>query len=299
MPLGAVIGLPCYETWNWRFSMCLQSLSPPMNYQTKTVPVVGKIIDVARNEIVECALRDGAEHVLFLDSDVIFPPHSFQQLLLRQRNNPEHKITSGVYWSKSNPCFPLIFHEAGRGSFMDWRVGDYIKAGYAIGMGLVLIHTDVLKAIKPPWFKINYGLNTDTETGLSMSASITEDLYFCEKATEAGFEIWVDTAIQAGHLEGNSGVIFGLNDGMPQAQGRSPNKNKVLYIGDILAGGEPADILSVNAALNPTWVAPPERVPSNGPYEKVCVKDVDILHQALGKRRGSGSVFLRAAGRLK
>lgn len=299
MPLGAVIGLPCWETWNWRFSMCLQSLAPPMNYQTKTVPVVGKQIDVARNEIVECALRDGAEHVLFLDTDVIFPPHSFQQLLLRQRNNPEHKITSGVYWSKGNPCFPLIFHEAGRGSFLDWRMGDYIKADYAIGMGLVLIHTDVLRAIEPPWFRVNYGLNTDAETGLSMSASITEDLYFCEKATAAGLELWVDTGIQAGHLDGPSGVIFGLNDGMPQAQGRSPNRNKVLYIGDILAGGEPSDVLSMNASLNPTWVAPPEKVPANGPYEKVCIKDVDILPQSLPEAAGEWFRVLKSGGVLE
>lgn len=292
MSLGAVIGLPCFADEHGnpkfsagaRFAMCLQSLSPPMNYMTSTCPVVGERIDVARNQIVEKALRDGAEHILFLDTDVLFPPTAFMSLLMRQRNNPDHKIVSGVYWSKCNPSFPLIFHEAGRGSNLDWRVGDYIEAPYAIGMGLVLIHTDVFRAIQPPWYTINYGLNIDNESGSISASSMTEDLPFCERALEAGFKMWVDTGIQAGHYDSNSGVIFGLNDSMPQAQGRSPGSG-TLYIGDIMAGGEPADILARNPLLKPTWVGTPDKVPTDKKYPRVCVKDanlpVSILKQSV------------------
>lgn len=291
MPLGCIIGLPVRvnERGNpefsagVRFANCLQSLAPPMNYQTKTLTVPGKRIDDARNEIVRQALQDNAEHVLFLDTDVIFPPHAFQQLLLRHRNNPEHKIISGVYWSKSNPCFPLIFHEAGRGSFMDWRIGDYIKAGYAIGMGLSLIHTDVFRAMEPPWFLVNYGFSSDSETGLGMSSSLTEDLYFCEKAGNAGYEIWVDTSIQAGHYDSFSGVTFGLNESFPQAQRRDPAEYDTLYIGDMITGGENGHVLSENPRIKPTWVAPPEKIPTGRyqRYGRICVKDVDILPEAL------------------
>ena len=283
MPLGCLIGLPCrkdeagkpYFGAGTHFSMCLQSLAPPMSYQTSHCIVAGKQIDDARNEICEAALRAKAEHILFLDTDVLFPNNTFQQLLLRQRNNPDHKIVSGVYWSKGNPTFPLIFHEAGRGSNMNWVVGDYIEAPYATGMGLVLIHTDVIKAIEPPWFKINYGLTVDPETGRGMTASLTEDLYFCEKATAKGYKIMVDTGIQAGHYH-ESGQIFGLNEAMPQARRRPPKESNTLYIGDMLAGGEPAHVLSSNPALLPTWIGTPEKVPTNEQYDLVRVKRADV-----------------------
>ncbi len=289
MPLGCLIGLPCFADEHGaprfsagvRFSMCLSSLAPPMNYSTSTLPLPGKRIDVARNEIVKAALAQNAEHVLFLDTDVLFPPTAFMQLLNRQKNNPTHKIVSGVYWSKSNPSFPLVFEEAGCGSKMDWVVGDYIEADYAIGMGLVLIHTDVFRAIEPPWFEINYGVNLDRETGAMQSASLTEDLLFCEKASQAGFQIWVDTGIQAGHYDANSGVTFGLNDSMPQAQMRHPEDRETLYIGEILAGGEPAHVLAQDPTFQPTWIGPPDKVPTSRRYERVCVKDPEVSRDNL------------------
>lgn len=314
--LGAIIGLPVWENVNYRFVQTLQGIAPPMNYSTSTVMVANKRIDHARNEIVAAALRAGAEHVFFLDSDVLAPPGAFQQLLLRARNN-NHKIVSGVYWSKSNPCYPLIFHEPGCGSNMDWRVGDYIKAPYAIGMGLVLIHTDVFRAISDScWYTIDYGLTIDKETGATMASSMTEDLPFCQRALDAGFDIWVDTGIQAGHLVTTQdyqevwkrtfidvfretqdpdlserrayeesakvqvGQIFGLNESMPQAQGRSPADYDTLYIGEMLSGGEPGDVLAPSHALKPTWIGPPEIVPVDKVYGRVCVKDVSISPDA-------------------
>jgi len=277
MPLGLLIGLPCWETWHWRFSMCLQSLSPPMNYSTRTMPVVGKRIDIARNEIIEAALCDDAQHVMFLDTDVLFPPHTMMALINRLKNNPDLKIVSGVYWSKSNPCFPLIFDEAGLGSKVDWVVGDFLEdVGYAIGMGLCLIDCDVFRAIEPPWYEVNYGLNIDSETGGISAASITEDLIFCEKAHAAGYKISVDTGIQAGHLDIGSNTIFGLNDSMPQAQGREPRKSDTLYVGNILAGGEPAHVLAKDPTLLPTWIGGADRIPTGDTYEKVKVKDPDV-----------------------
>lgn len=290
MSLGVVIGLPCYadEHGNPRFSagarfaLCLGSISPPMNFQSQTLPVWGKRIDIARNEIVEGALRQNGEFVFFIDTDVLFPPTAFQTLLLRHRNNPELKVISGVYWSKSNPTFPLIFHEMGRGSYLNWKVGDFLEDIFATGMGLTLIHTDVFRKMEPPWFTINYGLNIDPETGAMGASSMTEDLPFCERCHELGFKVSVDTGIQAGHYDEASGNIFGLNPSMPQAQGRSPNEHKTLYIGDILAGGEPADVLSTDKTLIPTWLGPPDVIPTDKKYKEIKVKDPAVKFEKLG-----------------
>lgn len=305
MPLGCMIGLPLnvdeqgnpkYEA-GFRFSQCLSSIAPPMNFQTSTAVVAGKRIDIARNEIVEQALRAGAEKILFLDSDVLFPPNTFQQLISRQQNNG-HKIVSGVYWSKSNPTFPLIFHEAGRGSFLDWKVGDYFDT-WAIGMGLVLIDTSVFRAIPEPWYEIDYGLHVDAETGAMGSSSMTEDLPFCNKCAQAGIKVWVDTSIQAGHFDKHSGLIFGLGPDMPQAQGRSPQANPTLYVGNVLAGGEPADVLSPNKDIKPTWIGTPEKIPTNNTYDRVCVKDPDVTREALSDAVSEWVRVTSPGGRLE
>jgi len=307
MPLGCMIGLPCnadkygnpvYEA-GARFALHMNALAPPMNYSTSTMPVVGMRIDHARNAIAKAALDADAEHVLFLDTDVLFPPNAFTQLLWRYRNNPTHKIISGVYWSKSNPSFPLVFEMGGRGSYLDWKVGDYIEAEYAVGMGLVLIHTDVFRAIQPPWFEINYGLNIDRETGRTCASSMTEDLPFCEKAQAAGFQIWVDTGIQAGHYDKHTGKIFALNESMPQAQGRSAKKATTLYIGNILVGGEPAHVLSTDPGLKPTWIGPCDKVPTEDSYHLVGVKDPDVTRERIGDVAHEWARVVEDGGRLE
>ena len=304
MALGLLIGLPVnvddkgapeYSA-GALFSQCLQSLAPPMGYSTKTQLVPGKRIDHARNEIVEVALRDGAEHVLFLDSDVLFPPNSFQTLLLRQRNNPNHKLISGVYWGKSNPTFPLLFHEEGRGSFLDWKLGDYIKI-WATGMGLILIHTDVFRALEPPWFTIDYGLTQDKETGGMSASSMTEDLPFCDRVGKAGFDIYADTGVQAGHYDRNTGITFGMNEAFPQAQPRHPDTG-TLFIGDLMAGGEDCRILSPNPNTNPTWVGPPDKIPE-GEYQSIKVKDANIEHMKINEVTREWADHVKPGGSLE
>ncbi len=279
--------------------MCLQSLAPPMNMSTRTMPVVGKRIDIARNEIIESCLRDNSKWLMFIDTDVLFPPHTMMALLQRLQNNPDLSIVSGVYFSKSNPCFPLIFDEAGCGSKLDWKVGDFLEdVGYAIGMGLCLIDCEVFRAFGPPWYDINYGLNIDSETGGTSAASITEDLIFCERAHEAGYKISVDTGIQAGHLDIGSGVIFGLNESMPQAQGREPQTAETLYVGDILAGGEPAHVLCKDPDMKPTWIGGADKIPG-GSYEKVRIKDPDVHPSSLPEVTREWAAHVSPGGSLE
>jgi hypothetical protein len=61
-------------------------------------------IDVARNEMLSDALHDGAESVLFIDSDIGFEPHDALRLLAR----PE-PVVAGVYAKKSRREMASIF----------------------------------------------------------------------------------------------------------------------------------------------------------------------------------------------
>jgi hypothetical protein len=60
----------------------------------------------------------------------------------------------------------------------------------AAGTGGMLVRRKVFEALPRPWFEVGQ-LRTD---------SLGEDLWFCKKAGERGFEVWVDWETQMGHL---------------------------------------------------------------------------------------------------
>ncbi len=231
---------PCIE-----FDMTLTSLAMPINFSNQYHIVRDKVIDVARNEIVEATLANdtGPRFLFFLDNDVIMPPNSLRQLIHRLENSPpDVGAVTGVYYSKSEPGEPLIFMERGRGSHYDWRAGDYIKI-WAAGCGLVVIRTQCLRDMElqkgRPWFDIDYGLHKN-EKGALEARSITEDLYFYDKMAHTfapngkPYSLWCDTGIQAQHYERHSKRFFGLQPEEPQAQRRRPlsDKNRnMLWVG--------------------------------------------------------------------
>jgi hypothetical protein len=54
----------------------------------------------------------------------------------------------------------------------------------------MLVRRPVLEAMADPWF----------ETGRISSQEIGEDVYFCDKARDAGFRLWLDLGAKLGHL---------------------------------------------------------------------------------------------------
>lgn len=275
-----IIGVPTFGKVSIHWSMSLTSLAMPINFSNQFNIVLKKRIDMARSEIAQNLLpkvtagkivgateEDILEAVLkqiahgeivdgvirneglprflfFLDDDVIMPPDTLRRLVHRMDNLPEDVgAISGVYYSKSEPGEPLIFKERGRGSYYDWRIGDFFKI-WAAGCGLVLIRTEALRRMieqqSHPLFSIDYGLHMN-EKGVLEARSITEDLYFYTKMGKTlapngkPYSLWIDTTIQAKHFDMYSERFFGLQPEEPQAQGRKPihveGKPSLIWIG--------------------------------------------------------------------
>jgi hypothetical protein len=72
--------------------------------------------------------------------------------------------------------------------------GELVKAD-ATGAGCLLIHRDVFEAIPggPPvrWFQHE----------LIGKDLFGEDIIFCMRAAVAGFQLYIDTAVHAGHIK--------------------------------------------------------------------------------------------------
>lgn len=149
---------------------------------------LGSILSNLRLGMVEAALSNGATHILMIDSDMRFPPTTLEQLLARR-----------VDIVGAN-CVP----RGGRGTTARRADGSMIpskgKTGieraHIIGFGVALITADVFHTIAKPWFSMPF----DGATG----RHVTDDVFFCARANEAGFTVWVDHDLSqhVGHSAG-------------------------------------------------------------------------------------------------
>jgi len=144
-------------------------------------------------------------HILFLDADILPRKNTLERLIRHDKD-----IVMGVYpisqngsikWSVSREeCFDGIpIEELPRNLFK-------IKAG---GFGVTLIKFEVLQKLEWPYWK-NIFVPGDVEKG--------EDIYFCDKAREAGFDIWCDPKVKCNHIRITSllGIVNILKKGNKQ-----------------------------------------------------------------------------------
>lgn len=151
----------------------------------------GAPIDASRNKLVDEMEKNGCDWLFFLDSDVIPPKGTIDTLL--SHNLP---IVGGLYYTRISPIIPTVWvnnpDDSGATYIpKNFQPGEITEAD-AIGMGCCLIHKRVFDKLDKPYF--NWTLDEDGNKGVS------EDFYFCKKAKEAGFKIFVDTRISCEHM---------------------------------------------------------------------------------------------------
>jgi 2-polyprenyl-3-methyl-5-hydroxy-6-metoxy-1,4-benzoquinol methylase len=160
------------------------------NYNVKIYMKVATVVDLARNELVNDAVKDGCDYILFLDSDIIMPSGAIDKLIDMNVN-----IASGLYFSKGKPYLPVARVLKGDKHFYleDFEYNQIMDVA-GVGMGICLIKTDIFKRISYPYFKLDW--RNDISTGWYQ---VAEDLYFCDKAREAGYSIKLNTGIVCEH----------------------------------------------------------------------------------------------------
>lgn len=133
-----------------------------------------------RNRLVKRALDSGADYVLFVDSDMSFPPDALERLLADDRD-----IVGAVYVQRAEPYSPVMcpLDNAPIKGF----VPPLLEVS-RLGCGLMLISRRVFgDSVDPwlePWFMFGYDKNSGT--------IISEDYYFCDRARKRDFSIWAD-----------------------------------------------------------------------------------------------------------
>lgn len=174
------IGIPTTGTIK---SSTVRSLVPALtllNQPFKLYIEDGCYVHENRNRIVDKALNAGCTHVMFIDSDMAFNPEGINILLKHDKD-----IIGAEYMEKGFPATSTV--RLLRGSSP--RTLDPYKVK-ALGTGFMLINTRVFEKIEPPFFFFKKHMG--------------DDIYFCDKARKAGFEVWCDPMIEIKHI-GNYG----------------------------------------------------------------------------------------------
>jgi hypothetical protein len=145
-----------------------------------------------RNNLVEKALAMGCTHGIMMDTDQVYHPKTIPQLL-------SHKlpIVHALVHRRYPPFDSLMLKEVVLGeniskyeSIDEWEDGELVEVD-ACGGGCAMYDMEVFKKMPYPWYK-----NVKQANGMP----IGEDIKFAQDAKEAGYKIFVDTSVPAGHL---------------------------------------------------------------------------------------------------
>lgn len=163
-----------------------------------------------REQLAEAAIKSNSEYHMWIDDDTIPSPRALQELFYVLAQRPKAAICGGIYCTKETPTSPIVFLELGGGPHWLWTLGDVFKCA-GLGTGCMLVRTSILKDIPKPWFKDTSEAKlmdmVDREGVMvpvqGRTNSGTDDIFFCKKVAEAGYDIMAHGGIIPAHVDYN------------------------------------------------------------------------------------------------
>ena len=144
------------------------------------------LVYVGRDKLANKAMNECYTHMLWLDSDMIFTEDLLDDLMYSGK-----PFVTGIAHGRRAPHVSCIFKEI-------WpRVDRYEGYEYpsqafkigGCGFACVLIETEIVRNV--------YNKNG---TAFFPMRELGEDLAFCKRATDMGYEIWAEPSVRLGHI---------------------------------------------------------------------------------------------------
>jgi glycosyltransferase involved in cell wall biosynthesis len=172
-------------------------------HQVNLYTSMGTLIFDQRNNMVESALEEGADYVLFIDADMRFPRDTLERLIAHGKG-----IIGVNATTRSSPVKATAKTlEIEADGTCNWKqISSKNKTGIqkadGIGCGVMLISKETLNAMVKPWFFFEL---------LPENKLLGEDIYFCIKAKDVGIDTYIDHDLsqEIGHV-GN--YTYGWHD---------------------------------------------------------------------------------------
>jgi GT2 family glycosyltransferase len=175
--------------------------------------VAGTLIFDQREKLAETAINEGADYILWVDADMRFPKNTLEVLLKRDKPivgvnattrsipvRPTAKNLSIDHEKKENTWTPIVSKD---------KKG--LEKVTAIGCGVMLVKREVFENTPRPWFWFEQ---------LPGGKLLGEDVYFCVKANDAGYDTYLDHDLSntIGHV---GRYTFGWHDYIEKRDGPS------------------------------------------------------------------------------
>lgn len=139
-----------------------------------------------RNGLVTEAIESGCTHLIMMDTDQVYHKDTITRLLSHRL-----PVVGCLVYRRYPPFDPLML----KGTINEyqtidgWEPNSLIEVD-ATGTGCLMFDMEVFRTMPGPWFKFRE----------SNGKPVGEDIGFCHDLREAGYRIFVDTSIPAGHL---------------------------------------------------------------------------------------------------
>lgn len=146
-------------------------------------------VDVGRNIIAKYAQENEFDYIMWVDSDMILPKNTLVRLLSHDKD-----IVAGVYSYKvlgNKEIVAKRFQDETREEYDNLTIKEIKESSGLIevdgfGFGCVLTKVSVFNEIPYPWF--------------IYTQEMGEDIFFCRKAQNEEYKLWLDSDVICGHV---------------------------------------------------------------------------------------------------
>lgn len=182
-----LIAIPSYDGMQPEFVRSLTDLEQKLRedgvcYEIKII--TGTLVHIARDRLAKHAVNEGFDEVLWIDDDMVFDRHLYEDLKMCGRD-----MVCGLFVSRHFPYVSCMF------SSIDpvERITDYPEDTFrvaACGFGCVLMKVDILREVL---------LNNNGQCFIP-DPKLGEDVAFCKRATDIGYQIFCEPTARVGHV---------------------------------------------------------------------------------------------------
>lgn len=175
--------VPTKDTVYSHFSYSLSNLvklTTQMGIETHLFFDASTILINQRESLIKQAIEVGSEWVLWLDSDMMFPPSVLMRLLAHNED-----LVGCNYMKRSYPFKTVAFTDTS--DWENWipiQYSNELVEAEAVGMGCVLMKTALFKELQKPYFEYTYQPKTEDWGG--------EDFTLFKKFNKLGHTLKID-----------------------------------------------------------------------------------------------------------
>jgi FkbM family methyltransferase len=161
-------------------------------YSIDFVPFISDQIEQVRNEIAVYFLDNGYDYLFAVDSDIVFAPDTLQRLI-----DHDVDMVSGIYIQRIPGTHTIEIMRKNEFGGVTHVPYSHIKDQGLVpidgcGFGCVLIKRKVFESMEYPYFVY--------KSALDHAHTVSEDVYFCRKATEKNIKMYADSELLCDHV---------------------------------------------------------------------------------------------------